>query len=48
MALATTAPIEQRLAAMTAEIRQLVPAAEVRLFGPGLAKMRGPILMATC
>ena len=33
MAVATTAPIEQRLAAMAAEILQLVPAAEVRLFG---------------
>ena len=33
MAVATTAPIEQRLAGMAAEILQLVPAAEVRLFG---------------
>jgi predicted nucleotidyltransferase len=33
MAVATTATIEQRLAAMAAEILQLVPAAEVRLFG---------------
>jgi predicted nucleotidyltransferase len=33
MAVVTTAPIEQRLAGMAAEIRQLVPAAEVRLFG---------------
>lgn len=33
MDVASTAPIEQRLAGMAAEIRQLVPAAEVRLFG---------------
>jgi predicted nucleotidyltransferase len=33
MAIATTAPIEQRLAGMAAEIRQRVPAAEMRLFG---------------
>lgn len=33
MIVASTAPIEQRLAGMAAEIRQLVPAAEVRLFG---------------
>jgi hypothetical protein len=33
MTIATTAPIEQRLADMAAEIRQLIPAAEVRLFG---------------
>ena len=33
MVIATTAPIEERLAGMAAEIRQLVPAAEVRLLG---------------
>ena len=33
MVIATTAPIEERLAGMAAEIRQLGPAAEVRLFG---------------
>jgi predicted nucleotidyltransferase len=33
MAVASTAPIDQRLAGMAAEIRQLVPAADVRLFG---------------
>ncbi len=37
MAIATTAPIEQRLAGMAAEIRQLVPAAEVRLYSCGEA-----------
>ncbi len=29
----TAAPIEQRLAVMAADIRRLIPAAEVRLFG---------------
>ena len=42
MAVATTAPIEQRLAGMAAEIRQLVPAAEVRLFGSRARGQAGP------
>jgi predicted nucleotidyltransferase len=33
MATGTAAPIEQRLAVMAADIRRLIPAAEVRLFG---------------
>ena len=33
MATGTAAPIEQRLALMAADIRRLIPAAEVRLFG---------------
>jgi hypothetical protein len=33
MTMAPVAPIEERLAGMAAAIRQLIPAAEVRLFG---------------
>jgi predicted nucleotidyltransferase len=37
----TAAPIEQRLAGMAADIRQLIPAAEVRMFG---SRARGQAL----
>ena len=33
MTMAPVAPIEERLAGMAAAIRQLIPAAEARLFG---------------
>jgi len=42
MTLTTAAPIEQRLTGMAAAIRQLIPAAEVRLFGSRARGEAGP------
>jgi predicted nucleotidyltransferase len=42
MTLATSAPIEDRLTGMAAAIRQLIPAAEVRLFGSRARGEAGP------
>ena len=42
MSLAPSAPIEQRLAGTAAAIRQLIPAAEVRLFGSRARGQAGP------
>lgn len=42
MTLAPVAPIEQRLSGMAAAIRQLIPAAEVRLFGSRARGEAGP------
>lgn len=42
MTLAPAAPIEQRLSGMAAAIRQLIPAAEVRLFGSRARGEAGP------
>ena len=42
MTLATAPPIEVRLAGMAAAIRQLIPAAEVRLFGSRARGEAGP------
>jgi len=42
MTLAPVTPIEQRLAGLAAAIRQLIPAAEVRLFGSRARGEAGP------
>lgn len=42
MTLAPAAPIEERLSGMAAAIRQLIPAAEVRLFGSRARGEAGP------
>ncbi|MFO7628375.1 MAG: nucleotidyltransferase domain-containing protein [Prochlorococcaceae cyanobacterium] len=42
MTLAPAAPIEERLARMAAAIRQIIPSAEVRLFGSRALGQAGP------
>ena len=42
MSLAPAAPIEERLTGMASAIRQLIPAAEVRLFGSRARGQAGP------